>query len=234
MLPLNLEGLSRGPASEIGAIFDWDGVIVDSSSFHEKSWERLAAETGFALPPDHFKRGFGMKNTFIIPKILKWAEAPEKVHRLSLRKEELYRQLVVEHGIKPLPGVGPWLDELKGSGIPCAIGSSTERLNIDTILNVLGIGEYFSAIVSAEDVSHGKPDPEVFLTAAQRIERDPIHCVVFEDALVGIEAAHRGGMKVVAVATTNPIEAIAGADLAVHRLDELSVDKLKALFQPGG
>jgi beta-phosphoglucomutase family hydrolase len=233
MLPLDLAGLRRGPAGKIGAIFDWDGVIIDSSALHEKSWERLAAETGFALPPDHFKRGFGMKNSFIIPKILKWTEAPEEVHRLSLRKEELYRKLVVEHGIGPLPGVDALLDELKRHGIPCASGSSTERLNIDTILNVLGIGKYFSAIVSAEDVSHGKPDPEVFLSAARRIERDPAHCVVFEDALVGIEAAHRGGMKVVGVATTNPIEAIAGADLAIHRLDELSVDKLIALFQQG-
>jgi len=221
------------PASKIGAIFDWDGVIIDSSSLHAKSWERLAAQTGLELPPDHFKRGFGMKNTFIIPKILKWTEVPEEVQRLSLRKEELYRELVVEHGIAPLPGVGPWLDELKRYGIPCAIGSSTERPNIDTILNVLGIGRYFSAIVSAEDVSHGKPDPEVFLTAAQRIGRNPADCVVFEDALVGIEAAHRGGMKAVGVATTNPIEAIAAADLAVYRLDELSVDRLTALIRPG-
>jgi beta-phosphoglucomutase family hydrolase len=220
------------PDSKIGAIFDWDGVIIDSSSHHEKSWERLAAETGFLLPPDHFKRGFGMKNTFIIPKLLKWAEAPDDIHRLSLRKEELYRELVVEHGIAPLPGVTQWLDELRRYGIPCAIGSSTERLNIDTILNALGIGHYFSAVVSADDVSHGKPDPEVFLTAGQRIGRDPAHCVVFEDALVGIEAAHRGGMKVVGVATTNPIEVMSAADLAVHRLDELTVEKLNALIQP--
>jgi beta-phosphoglucomutase family hydrolase len=215
---------------QIGAIFDWDGVVIDSSSHHEESWERLAAETGFALPPDHFKKGFGMKNAFIIPKLLKWTEAPDDVLRLSLRKEELYRDIVVERGIAPLPGVTGWLDELRRYGIPCAIGSSTERLNIDTILRVLGIGHYFSAIVSADDVSHGKPDPEVFLTAAQRIERGPARCVVFEDALVGIEAAHRGGMKVIGIATTNPIELIGTADLAVRRLDELSIDKLAALF----
>jgi HAD superfamily hydrolase (TIGR01509 family) len=217
-------------AGQIGAIFDWDGVVIDSSSHHEESWERLAAETGFALPPDHFKKGFGMKNAFIIPKLLKWTEAPDDVLRLSLRKEELYRDIVVERGIAPLHGVTGWLDELRRYGIPCAIGSSTERLNIDTILRVLGIGHYFSAIVSADDVSHGKPDPEVFVTAAQRIERDPARCVVFEDALVGIEAAHRGGMKVIGVATTNPIELIGTADLAVRRLDELSIDKLAALF----
>ena len=218
------------PDTRIGAIFDWDGVVIDSSTLHEKSWDRLAVETGFALPPGHFKKGFGMKNVFIIPKILKWTESPDEVRKLSLRKEELYRELVISHGIAPLPGVTPLLDELAGHGIPCAIGSSTERLNIETILKVLGFERYFSAIVSADDVSHGKPDPEVFLTAAVRIAREPRHCVVFEDALVGIEAAHRGGMKVVAVATTNPIEAIRIADIAVHRLDELSVARLSALF----
>jgi HAD superfamily hydrolase (TIGR01509 family) len=146
----------------------------------------------------------------------------------------LYREIVVERGIESLPGVTRWLDELRSYGIPCAIGSSTERLNIDTILNVLGIGHYFSAIVSADDVSRGKPDPEVFLTAAQRIGREPARCVVFEDALVGIEAAHRGGMKAIGVATTNPIEAIGAADLTVHRLDELSMEKLAALFPSAG
>src|SRR5262249_15774867 len=100
------------------------------------------------------------------------------------------------------------------------------------ILNVLGIGHYFSAIVSADDVSHGKPDPEVFLTAAQRIEREPGHCVVFEDAPVGIEAARRGGMKVVGVATTNPMEEIGVADLAGDGLDEVRMDKVAAVFPP--
>jgi beta-phosphoglucomutase family hydrolase len=213
----------------LGAIFDWDGVIVDSSSHHEESWERLAKETGFTLPAGHFKKGFGMKNEFIIPNVLNWSNRPEEIQQLSLRKEELYREILLEWGIGSLPGVTEWLDELKQRGIPCAVGSSTHRLNIETILNVIGFRDFFAAIVTAEDVSHGKPDPEVFLTAAKRIGLDPRRCVVFEDALVGIEAAHRGGMKAVAVATTNPIEALKGADVAVHRLDELSVDQLIAL-----
>ena len=213
----------------LGAIFDWDGVIVDSSSHHEESWERLAKENGFTLPEGHFKKGFGMKNEFIIPNVLNWSDRPEEIRQLSLRKEELYREILLEWGIRPLPGVTEWLGELKQRGIGCAIGSSTHRLNIDTILNMLGFKDWFKAIVTAEDVSHGKPDPEVFLKAAERLGLDPSDCVVFEDALVGIEAGHRGGMKVVAVATTHPIEALNGADLAVHRLDELSVDQIAAL-----
>jgi beta-phosphoglucomutase family hydrolase len=213
----------------LGPIFDWDGVIVDSSLHHEESWERLALETGFTLPEGHFRKGFGMKNEFIIPNLLNWSNRPEEIRELSLRKEELYREILLEWGIQALPGVTEWLAELSKHRIRCAIGSSTHRLNIDTILSVLGLEDCFAAIVTAEDVSHGKPDPEVFLTAAGRIGVDPSRCVVFEDALVGIEAAHRGGMKVVAVATTNRIEVLKGADLAVHRLDELTVDQVAAL-----
>ena len=211
----------------IGAIFDWDGVIIDSSSHHEESWERLAKETGYQLPAGHFKKGFGMKNEFIIPNLLHWTSDPAEVNRLSLRKETLYREIVVEWGLKPLPGVVAWLDQLRDAGISCAIGSSTHRLNIETGLALIGLRDRFHAIITAEDVAHGKPDPEVFLKAAGRVGVAPERSVVFEDALVGIEAAHRGGMKVVAVATTNSIDLLKDADLAVHRLDELTIERLR-------
>jgi HAD superfamily hydrolase (TIGR01509 family) len=213
----------------VGAIFDWDGVLIDSSAYHEASWERLAKERGLPLPEGHFKRGFGMKNEVVIPKILQWGDQPELVQELSLRKEALYREIILERGISTLPGAREWLEQLRENGVPCIIGSSTHRLNIEVTLQVLGLKDFFVSIVSAEDVSHGKPDPEVFLVAASRIDRPPAQCVVFEDALVGIEAAHRGGMKVVAVASTNPFEALKDADIVVHRLDELSVAQLEKL-----
>ena len=214
----------------IGAIFDWDGVVIDSSAHHEESWERLAKETGYLLPPGHFKKGFGMKNEFIIPNLLQWTTDPAEIGRLSLRKEALYREIVLEWGLQPLSGVVNWLDQLRDAGIPCAIGSSTHRLNIETGLASIGLRDRFQAIITAEDVSHGKPDPEVFLKAARRLSVPPERSVVFEDALVGIEAAHRGGMKVIAVATTNSIDLLKGADLAVHQLDELSIDHLRELI----
>jgi HAD superfamily hydrolase (TIGR01509 family) len=213
-------------SSKRGAIFDWDGVIINSAAHHEESWERLAHEVGKPLPLGHFKRGFGMKNEAIFPNILRWTSDPGEIRELSLRKEEIYREVVQERGIKPLPGVEPWLRTLRTADIPCVIASSTHRLNITTTLQVLGMGHFFSAIVSAEDVSHGKPDPEVFLTAAARIGVGPDHGVVFEDALVGIAAAHAAKMKVVAVTTTEPKEKLAHADWVVARLDELNVAKL--------
>jgi beta-phosphoglucomutase family hydrolase len=213
----------------VGAIFDWDGVLIDSSAHHEAAWERLAKERGLPLPEGHFKRGFGMKNEVVIPKVLQWGDQPELVQELSLRKEALYREIILERGISTLPGAREWLEQLHENGIPCAIGSSTHRLNIEVSLQVLGLKDFFASIVSAEDVSHGKPDPEVFLVAASRIDRPPAKCVVFEDAIVGIEAAHRGGMKAVAVASTNPFEALKNADIVVHRLDELGIPQLEKL-----
>ena len=215
---------------EIGALFDWDGVIIDSSRHHEESWERLAAEEKQDLPPDHFKKGFGMKNEVIIPNMLKWTQDPNEVTRISLRKEELYREVVMEWGIDPLPGVREWLDILKAAEVRCVIGSSTHRLNIETALEKLGLRHYFNELVTAEDVSHGKPDPEVFLKAAEKAEQPVERCVVFEDAHVGIDAARAAKMKVIAVATTHSAGELTTADRVVSRLDELSLDDLRKLL----
>jgi beta-phosphoglucomutase family hydrolase len=209
-----------------GAIFDWDGVIINSAAQHEISWERLSKEYGKTLPKNHFKHGFGMKNEVIIPELLGWTTVPTEIRLLSLRKEAIYREVVRERGMTALPGVEPWLRTLREERIPCVIASSTHRENITTTLDVLGLGEFFSSIVSSEDVKRGKPDPEIFLTAAQQIGVEPMDAVVFEDALVGIAAAQTAGMRVVAVATTEPQEKLAHADWVVDRLDELSLAQL--------
>jgi HAD superfamily hydrolase (TIGR01509 family) len=213
-------------AGRRGAIFDWDGVIINSAAHHEASWERLARELNRMLPEGHFKKGFGMKNEVIIPGVLGWTSDPAEIATISLRKEALYREVVRELGISALPGVEIWLRRLREADIPCVIASSTHRENITTTLEVLGLGGFFAAIVSAEDVRRGKPDPEVFLAAAERIGVQPADGVVFEDALVGIAAAHAAKMRVVAVTTTEPREKLAHADWVVDRLDELSVDEV--------
>ncbi len=219
------------PAKKLGVIFDWDGVIIDSSRQHEASWERLAAEERCTLPPGHFTAGFGKKNEWIIPELLGWTREPAEIHRLSLRKEALYREIVVERGLEALPGVREFLVRLRDAGVPCCIGSSTHRENITTILGVLGFDGLFGGMVTAEDVRQGKPHPDVFLKAAAKIGRAPERCVVFEDAFAGIEAAQAGGMKVVGVATTHPAETLTGrVDRVVRRLDELSVEDLTDLF----
>jgi beta-phosphoglucomutase family hydrolase len=212
-------------------IFDWDGVVVDSSAHHERSWEILAAQRGLPLPADHFKRGFGKKNNVIIPD-LGWATDPAEVDVLAHEKEKIYRSLVREKGIEPLPGVRELLTSLRADGIPRAIGSSTERANLDCLLDMMDLRAFFDVIVSGEEVVHGKPDPSIFLLAAERLGFAPADCVVIEDALVGIEAARRAGMPVLAVATTEPLSALSGATAAVPDLRAVTIEMLKALAAP--
>jgi beta-phosphoglucomutase family hydrolase len=219
--------------STFGAIFDWDGVVIDSSTQHEKSWELLSGETGKPLPPGHFKRGFGKKNEAIISEILGWSQDSEEIQRLGDRKEELYRKLVGQAGMIILPGARELLTALRAAGVPRALGSSTPRKNLDAIFASTGLGEFFEAVVSADDIVNGKPAPDVFLKAASLLGIPPRSCVVLEDALFGIEAAHRAGMKVVAVATTNPLGLLGHADRAVESLEEINVEDLRALVFSG-
>jgi beta-phosphoglucomutase family hydrolase len=214
-----------------GAIFDWDGVVIDSSRPHELSWQTLAREEGRSLPPDHFKRGFGMKSERIVPEILRWTDDPIEIARLIARKGELYRAIIRQDGIELLPGVLPWLERLKAAGVRCVIASSTNSKNIRCAMEVLRLGNYFAGMVAGENVSHGKPDPEVFLLAARKLGVPPGRCVVFEDAHVGIEAARAAGMKVIGVATTHPAETLQDADRVVTRLDELTVEELSGWFE---
>lgn len=195
--------------TRFAAIFDWDGVIVDSAAAHETSWNRLAAEKGgLPLPLGHFKIGFGRRNEFIIPEILGWSRDPVEIARLADRKEEIYREIVRDTLREPLPGARELLEDLRRAGIPCAIGSSTHRANIEFALDRLNLRGYFAGIVTGEDVKRGKPAPDVFLQAAASVGCAPGRGVVFEDAIAGIEAGLAGGFAVIAVATTQTPEAL--------------------------
>jgi len=214
----------------LGALFDWDGVVIDSSAQHEKSWELLAREIDKPLPDDHFVRGFGMKNQLIIPNVLGWTDDADEIEQYSLRKEQLYRDIIADEGIRPLDGVLELLEMLEQRGVPCSVASSTHRENIETVFAAIGLGHFFDAVVTAEDVDRGKPHPEVFLKTAEKINRPAARCIVFEDAHVGIEAGLAAGCRVVAVATTNPLADLGRAQLAVDSLNEIRWQDLTALF----
>lgn len=212
------------------AVFDWDGVILDSSRHHEESWERLAREIGKTLPTGHFRRGFGRRNLEIMRDMLGWSQNPREIHQWSHRKEELYREVVRTWGIDPLPGVKTWLVRLAEAGVPCGIGSSTEAQNVRLGLATLGLEEFFQTAVTAEDVHWGKPAPDVFLEVSRRLQVAAPHCVVFEDAPAGVEAGRAAGMKVVGVTTTHPGGHLEGVYREVSRLDELTVAEVGGWF----
>ncbi len=215
------------------AIFDWDGVVVDSSSAHKTSWELLAEQRGLPLPENHFALGFGKKNQTIIPSIYKWSQDPAEIEELGYAKEQLYRKILRDSGSDPsLPGAVELFKMLKAVGIPMAVGTSTPRENVDLVIEIIGAHGFFDAIISAEDVSHGKPDPEVFLKGAEALGVNPADCVVFEDATYGIEAALAGGMKAVCLTTTHEKEYFQSVSphAFVRNLSDVSLSLLSALW----
>lgn len=211
----------------VGFLFDWDGVVIDSHAQHELSWEMIAEELGRPLPGGFFKKTFGMRNVGIIPMWLPETEGNlAEIQRIGDRKEELYRMILRRDGLSALPGVKDFLQAAKAAGIPRCVGSSTPRANIEAVVEMTGLQGLFDDMVCAEDVSRGKPAPDVFLKGAEKIGRDPGRCVVFEDAFVGLEAGRAGGMKTVGIASTNPIEKLTMADAAFHSLAGVTPEAL--------
>lgn len=215
-----------------GVIFDWDGVVINSATLHKKSWEMLADELNLTLPTNHFKLGFGKKNEVIIPKILQWSQSQADIIKWGKRKEEIYRDLGKIEGIPILKGMREFLDSLKSKKIPCVIGTSTEKENLSLAFSQLNIGHYFQGSICSEDVSQGKPDPEVFQKAAKIIEQKPENCVVLEDSTHGIEAAKTGGMKALGILTTKQESELfkSGADQVINDPTMLNISLLQSLF----
>jgi beta-phosphoglucomutase len=169
---------------------------------------------------------FGQRNDRILGRWLGPDVAPDRVARIGGRKEEAYREFVRARGLDPLPGADSWVRRLHAAGWQQAVASSAPRLNIEQVVDVLGWHALFAAFVSADEVRAGKPDPGVFLEAAARLAVPPEACVVVEDAVAGIEAARRGGMRCVGV---GPGVAHAGADLTVASLERLPLDAFDRL-----
>jgi HAD superfamily hydrolase (TIGR01509 family) len=190
----------------------------------------LAREEGKILPEGHFLKGFGRRNVEIMRDMLHWSEDLNEIQRLSLRKEELYREVVKAWGIEPLPGVRQWLERLREGGIACGIGSSTEDRNVKLGLEILDLEMFFKTAVTAEHVKRGKPAPDVFLEVARRLGAKAERCVVFEDAPAGVEAGRAAGMKVVGVTTTHPGGHLESVDREVEKLDELSIQEVESWF----
>ena len=207
--------------------------MVNSSSIHLTSWERLAEELNFKLPSDHFERGFGKRNETIIPKILKWTESDELISRWGKRKEEIYREIAQSDGISIGEGAREFLTLIQQRKIRSAVGSSTERANIKLAIQQHKLENFFESVIASEDVSVGKPNPEVFLKAANLLGLSPSSCLVIEDSPHGIEAGQRAGMKTLALTTTHPKEVFSELkpDLVFSSLKTLDLDQVKLLFE---
>ena len=209
-------------------LWDMDGTLIDSAEFHWISWRDTMAHEGIAITHEQFLASFGQRNDSIIPQWLGAAATPERIERIADAKEERYRDLVRENGISALPGVASWVHRLHEQGWLQAVASSAPRANIEVVLEALAATHNFQAIVSAEDVRCGKPDPEVYLTAASRVGVSPERCVVVEDAVAGIEGARRAGMHSIGVSHNGKHLA---ADVVVTSLDLLGAHAFETLLQ---
>jgi HAD superfamily hydrolase (TIGR01509 family) len=180
-----------------------DGVLVNNSQFHREAWRRLSREEGFALTdPEFWRQAIGRPVEEAVPRILGRPVSPEEAGRLARRKTALYHELADGHAA-PVPGVVDFVRALAAAGVPRALATSAVADSAARILEGLGLAAAFPVQVTAGHVRRGKPDPEVYLTAAARLGVPPAACVVFEDAVVGVEAACRAGMAVVALTTAH-------------------------------
>lgn len=199
------------------ALWDVDGTLIDSREYHWLSWQGALAAEEFNITPEQFASSFGRRNDEILRSYFP-SYSSDDIARVGEAKEVAYRRLVRERGIDLLPGVQHWLERLRAEGWLQALASSAPRANLEVIVEVLGLSEYFAAVASAEDVTEGKPDPQVFLVAAAKLGVEPSACVVVEDAPAGTEAARRAGMRCVGVLSSH---AELEADLVVRTLEEL-------------
>lgn len=185
-----------------GVIFDMDGVLIDNRDIHVEAFILYSKKYGFDCDEQTLVPHFGKGNEEIIPALYPSDFIEEKgIDAIAAEKEEIYRDIIAEK-IVPAPGLVDFLEDLKKNDIICSVGSSGPKANVDFVLDKCGIRGYFAGAVNGDMVAHAKPDPAVFLLAAEVLRLDPSECVVIEDSFAGIEAAHRAGAKVIAMATT--------------------------------
>src|SRR4249919_192778 len=176
-------------------LWDLDGTLVDSEEFHWLSWRDTMRPEGVELTYEQFLASFGQRNDRIVPVWLGADVDVARMDRIGEDKEAEFRRLAEAHGLAPLPGAREWLAALRAGGWKQSIASSAPRVNVDMMLRVSGLGDCLDAIASAEDVTIGKPDPQIFLRAADRLQIPPSRCIVVEDAAAGVEGARRAGMR---------------------------------------
>jgi beta-phosphoglucomutase len=206
-------------------LFDLDGVIVDTAIYHFQAWRRLANELGFDFTEHQNEQLKGISRMESLELILGWGNvslSDEEKLTWATRKNDWYLDLVKE--MTPdevLPGVKDFLILLRKNNIKIALGSASK--NSKLILERIEMLPYFDAIIDGNNITKGKPDPQVFLMGAEATHCKPEECVVFEDALAGVQAGKAGGMRVVGVGSP---EVLTEADIVISTFEEMTLEKL--------
>jgi len=216
------------PSPEARAVlWDMDGTLIDSMPYHWLAWQDVLLQINRSVEHGLWNQTVGMRNSEIMP-LLFPDMTPEEMAYVDQAKETRYRERIEQDGIELLPGVAEWLQRFKAAGWKQAVASSAPPENVATIAHVLHLNGTFAAMICGADVQRGKPDPDIFLAAAQRLNLEPQQCLVIEDAMTGIEAAHRAGMKAIGVLNTHPhLE----ADVVVQSLQDLTWEMIENIMR---
>ncbi len=224
-----VETTERFTRREAGVIFDMDGVLVDSQTAHLESWKQLAAEIGRTVTEEQFRATFGRTSRDIIVSLFGPRHSDADLRRLDERKEFLYRELI-RGRVPAMPGAIELVRSIHAAGLRIAAGSSGPAENVRLVMDELGLHAWVSACVTGQDVTRGKPDPQVFVLAAQRLGLSPRRCVVVEDAPVGIEAGRRAGCRTIGLCGTHGRDGLTAADAVVERLSQITAEMLEGLL----
>jgi len=196
-------------------IFDMDGVLVVNHEVHLEAWEAFHKKYNLVWNRERFTSYFGNTNDQILRKIFPNHLTNQEIQLFADEKENLYRSIYA-HKIEPTQGLISFLEQLKNANIPLAVATSAPTGNVEFVFEKTGIGSYFSKVVDDSMITIGKPDPEIYLKAAQELGIEPANCFVFEDSHAGIESALRAGMRVIGVATTHRAETLLGVEFVIH------------------
>jgi beta-phosphoglucomutase len=204
-----------GPVAS-AVIFDMDGVLLDSGAHHRDAWRQLLADLGVEPGPDFWRRTIGRPAEEAVVKLLDRPVGAEEAAALASRKREHYTRLAAR-GMQPVAGAPAFVALLAAEGVPRAVATSASRPDVESLLAEIGVRAHFDVIVTADDVRWGKPNPEVYLRAAEGLGLPPKGCLVFEDSVVGVHAARNAGMRVIGLTTAHTARELlaAGAERAI-------------------
>ena len=218
---------TRADVRARAALWDMDGTLIDSIPYHLEAWQHVLRQINRSVEHGVWNQTVGMRNSEIIP-LLFPDMSPADMAYVDQAKEARYRELIELQGIELLPGAAEWIQRFTIAGWKQAVASSAPPENVAAIAHVLHLNGTFQAMICGADVQRGKPDPDIFLAAAQCLNVRPQHCLVIEDAPSGVEAAHRAGMKAIGVLTTHPdLE----ADIVVQTLQDLTWEMIENVMR---
>lgn len=216
---------------QFAAIFDMDGTLVDNTPYHYRSWQTLFNKYGMGelAVETYYAKMSGVPIWDTTQRLFGDSKNMDELHALANERESIYQEIFTA-AAKPVNGLIPFLDELKAAGVKMAIASSSSMHGIDFVLSHIDIRQYFDVIVDGAQVSNGKPNPDIFLRAADLLDTQPQNCVVFEDSLAGIKAGNAAGMKVIGLATGQSAEKLTPSVMVINDYTEIGLKDLTDIF----